>query len=465
MTPISSDFSPDRSEGDTNLGPTRQKWLNTHVDKDTRNLLYRDAAVFIHQSLSTPCLNVLQSCGGSYIEDLQGRRFLDFHGNSVHQVGFADPTVIEAIKAQLDTLSFCPRRYTNLPAIELAEKLGQIAPANLNKVLFAPGGTTAVGMALKLARVVTGRFKTVSMWDSFHGASLDAISVGGESLFRKGIGPLLPGTEHVPPADPRHCLWDSEGNCKTCGLKCAAYIDYVLEKEGDVAAVIAEPVRCTRINIPPEGYWKAVRKSCDQHGALLIFDETAVCLGRTGRMFACENFQVVPDILVLGKGLGGAVFPLAAIIAKEDLDMAPHMALGHYTHEKNPVACAAGLAAIKVIESMGLVKKSATLGQRALSRLKTMMGKYEPISGVQGLGLLLGMELVKSHKSDKPAVEETEAVLYECLSRGLSFKVSQGNFLTLTPPLSIVENELNTALDIIEQAIIDVYQFPDDVCK
>ncbi len=158
------------------------------------------------------------------------------------------------------------------------------------------------------------------MWDSFHGASLDAISVGGEALFRSGIGPLLPGTEHVPPAD--RCMWDPEGRCDVCGLKCAKYIDYVMDREKDVAAVIAEPIRCTVVNPPPEGYWQAVRDTCDRHGALLIFDETAVCLGRTGKMFAFEHFSVVPDILVLGKGLGGGVFPLAGIIARGDLDVA-----------------------------------------------------------------------------------------------------------------------------------------------
>src|SRR5260370_3124298 len=127
---------------------------------------------------------------------------MDFHGNNVHQVGFRNPRVIAAIKAQLDQLPFCPRRYTNFPAIRLAKKLAELAPGNLKKVLFAPGGTTAIGMALKLTRAATGRFKTISMWDSFHGASLDAISVGGEAIFRRDIGPLLPGAGPVPPPDP-----------------------------------------------------------------------------------------------------------------------------------------------------------------------------------------------------------------------------------------------------------------------
>ncbi|WP_218185626.1 aminotransferase class III-fold pyridoxal phosphate-dependent enzyme [Salidesulfovibrio brasiliensis] len=183
-----------------NLSPNRTGWRE-ELGPETRRLLDEDADCFLHQSLSTPCLDVLESCSGSTLTDLDGREFLDFHGNSVHQVGYANPRVLDAVRRQLETLAFSPRRFTNRPAVDLARKLGELAPGDLDKVLFAPGGTSAVGMALKLARKATGRFKTVSMWDSFHGASLDAISVGGEALFRSGIGPLLPGAEHVPPAE------------------------------------------------------------------------------------------------------------------------------------------------------------------------------------------------------------------------------------------------------------------------
>lgn len=442
----------DLSEGDANLSAIRNQWASG-LDEETRRWIDRDAAVFLHQSLSTPCLNVLDTCRDGIMTDLSGRRILDFHGNSLHQVGYANPAVTAAVKNQLDTLPFCPRRYTNSPAVLLAEKLARIAPGDLNRVLFAPGGTSAVGMALKLARVATGRFKTISMWDAFHGASLDAISVGGEALFRKGIGPLLPGAEHVPPADPRHCLWDPNGRCRDCGLKCARYIDYVLEKEGDVAAVIAEPIRSTRINPPPEGYWKAVREACDRHGALLIFDETAVCLGRTGKMFAFEHEGVLPDILVLGKGLGGGIFPLAAILAREELNVGREMALGHYTHEKNPVACAAGLAAIDYIEEHRLAVRSGALGRAAIERLTTSLGDHPLVDDIRGRGLLFGMEL---GTKGTPAVREAEQVMYACLENGLSFKVSGGNFLTLTPALTLPESELCRALDILEAAITAV---------
>jgi 4-aminobutyrate aminotransferase len=443
---------PPQSEGDVNLSSRRREWQDANIDAKTRGLLERDSAVFLHQSLSTPCLNALQSCAGIFIEDTQGRQYMDFHGNSVHQVGFNHPRVIAAISKQLEKLSFSPRRYTNEPAVQLAEKLTAIAPGDLNRVLFAPGGTAAIGMALKLARLATGRHKTISMWDSFHGASLDAISVGGEALFRSNIGPLLPGTEHVPPADPYRCAWGCEGKCN---LRCADYIDYIMEREGDVAAVVAETVRSTSV-IPPRDYWQKVRQICDKHGALLILDEIPHGLGRTGNWFTCMHYDVVPDMLVIGKGLGGGIFPLAALLTSADLDVGSQIALGHYTHEKNPVAAAAALAAIEVLEDENLIDKARQLGNSALATMRTMQANCTAIGEVRGLGLLLGIELVLNRESKEKANDLAEAVLYCALNKGLSFKTTMGNILTLTPPLTISEVELQRALAIIASCLAEL---------
>ncbi len=435
-----------RSEGESNRSELRRSWQSAHLDEETLRLLEEDEKYFIHQSLSTPCLDVLNKCRGSHLENLAGKRILDFHGNSVHQVGFGHPKVVEAVRRQMQSLPFCPRRYTNRPAIELAKKLVELTPGNLGRVLFAPGGTAAIGMALKLARMASGRFKTVSMWDAFHGASMDAISVGGESLFRRDIGPLLPGSEHVPPPDPRNCPFDCGS---VCSLKCADYLDYVLEKEGDVGAVVAETVRSTPY-IPPRDYWQRVRQACDRHGALLILDEIPNCLGRTGKMFACEHYGVVPDMLVIGKGLGGGIFPLAALVAREDLNIAPDFVLGHYTHEKNPVGCAAALAAIEVVESEGLVERAAELGAHALTRLSELAARHTVIAEVRGIGLLMGVE-VEAPGGDSGML--AERILYAALEQGLSFKISMGNILTLTPPLTITPEELDSAIDILDAAI------------
>jgi 4-aminobutyrate aminotransferase len=312
----------------------------------------------------------------------------------------------------------------------------------LNKVLFAPSGTAAIGMALKLARHATGRHKTVSMWDAFHGASLDAISVGGEAIFRRDAGPLLPGTEHVPPPALAARFFGDDGRAHE---RLADYIDYVLSVQGDVGAVIAEPVRWTTLEAPPADFWPRVRTSCDRHGTLLIFDEIPSCLGRTGMMFACEQFDCVPDMLVLGKGLGGGVFPMAALIAREDLDGAADRALGHYTHEKSSVGCAAALATLDVIRDEGLLERSRELGTYGLERLRRMHTAHTTIHAVRALGVSFGVEVVS------PAL--AESMMYRCLTDGLSFKVGGGNVLTLCPPLTISRAELDAALDILEASL------------
>ena len=443
--------APDTSEGDVNLSPLRREWERDHVRGATRDLLDRDASAYLHQSLSTPCFDALVEAEGIWLTDVDGRRFMDFHGNNVHQVGYRHPRVIDAVKRQLDTLPFSPRRFTNEAAVELAERLGALAPDPLGKVLLAPGGTLAIGMALKLARVATGRHKTVSMWDAFHGASLDAISVGGEAMFRRDIGPLLPGTEHVPPCDPRACKFGCGG---ACDARCADYVDYVLGKEQDVAAVIVETVRCTDVQIPPPAYYKRLRDACGRHGALLILDEIPIGLGRTGTMFAFERYGIVPDMVILGKGLGGAVFPMAALIARRDLDVAGDRALGHYTHEKSSVGCAAALATLDVIADEGLCERARELGAHALDRMHALADRHPLVGDVRGVGLLLGLELIRGDGS--PAREEAERVMYGCLERGLSFKVGQGNVIALSPPLVIARDDLDRAFDILDEALTEV---------
>ncbi len=433
---------PDASEGDVNLTARRKQWEAEQLSPETRALLARDSRVFLHQSLSTPCFNALASARGAWIEDVEGRRYLDFHGNNVHQVGYGHPKVAEAVKRQLDQLPFSPRRFTNLAAVELAERLVQLAPGDLNKVLFAPGGTAAIGVALKLARLATGRHKTISMWDSFHGASLDAISIGGEAVFRRDMGPLLPGAEHAPPCDPRACLFGCGGTCNT---RCADYVEYMLDKEQDVAAVIVETVRCTDVQIPPPDYYRKLRAACDRHGALLILDEIPIGLGRTGDWFAFERYGVVPDMVVLGKGLGGGVVPMAALIARDGLDIAPKRALGHYTHEKSSVGCAAALATLDVIEEEQLIERSRRLGQIALEQLRELKRRHAAIVDVRGIGLLMGIELDHADRA--------EDTMYRCLEKGLSFKVGQGTVLNLSPALVIKESDLMLALNTLDEAI------------
>ena len=440
------------TEGESNTSRARLDWIEKSAGTKSRPLLQRDAEAFLHQSLSSPCVATIAKAEGIWIEDSDGRRFMDFHGNSVHHIGYAHPRLIAAIKQQIDELSFSPRRFTNEVSVELAEMLGTIAPGDLAKVLFTTGGSDANEVALRIARAATGRFKTISFWDAFHGAGFGAASVGGEATFRSHIaGPLLPGTEHVAPFHGYRCPY-GQPDLKSSGEVCARMIEYVLEKEGDIAAVIAEPMRATPVP-PPPGFWKTVREACNRHGALLIFDEIPTGLGKTGTFFTHEQDDVVPDIVTLGKALGGGILPIAAVIARYDLDVCGDFAIGHYTHEKNPVTGRAALTTLEIIRDEGLVERSAELGAYALGRLSEFAQTATAIGDVRGRGLMFGVEIVADRQTRKADPELAEKIYYRCLEEGLSFKISAGNVLTLSPPLVISRDDLDKALTIVEIAI------------
>lgn len=437
-------------ESETNGAPQRAEWVAKSLGDESRRLVERDARVFLRQSASTPCISAIRRAQGVWIEDYDGNRYLDFHGNNVHHIGHCHPRVVSATHDQMEQLSFAPRRFTCEPAVELAERLVTLAPEGLDRVLFAPSGSDAIEMALAYARAATGRFKTISFWDSYHGSGFAARSIGGERMFHsEPIGPLLPGAEHVPPyGDYRNAWGVNQGS----GDLCARTIRYVLEKQGDVCAVIAEPMRASP-NVPPPGFWRQVRDACDEFGALLIFDEIPTGLGKTGKMFSCEHDGVSPDILVLGKALGGGVLPMAAMIARESLDVCQDVSYGHYTHEKNPVTAAAALATLAVIEEEELVENAARMGEVALGGLRELQKAHPVIGDVRGRGCMWGIELVLDRQTKEPAYALANQVLYEAMSRGLSFKIMGGNVLTLTPPLIISESHVQRALAILDESL------------
>ncbi|MBE4193946.1 aspartate aminotransferase family protein [Vibrio parahaemolyticus] len=442
-----------RSEGDVNTTPARQAWNASMDDERTQALLKRDSEVFLHQAMSTPCLDNLEAAEGIYIQDATGKKYMDFHGNNVHQLGYGHPHVIKRVQEQIAKLPFSPRRFTNETAIECAEKLTQICGGELNRVLFAPGGTSAVGMALKLARHITGNYKVVSLWDSFHGASLDAISVGGEACFRQGMGPLMAGVERIPPAvSYRGAFPVADGS----DVHYADYLEYVIEKEGGVGAFIAEAVRNTDVQVPSKAYWKRIREICDKHNVMLIIDDIPNGMGRSGEWFTYQAYDIEPDMLCIGKGLGGGLVPIAAMVTKDKYNTAEQISMGHYTHEKSPIGCAAALATMEAIEQDGLLDKAKADSQFMREKLLEMKAKYPVIGDVRGIGMLWGIELVTDHESKARAYDEAEAVLYQCLNNGVSFKVSQGNVIQLSPPLIITREQLIEALAIFEEAIAKV---------
>ncbi len=421
----------------------------------TRDLVERDARVFFHQAGSTPCLSAARKAEGVWLEDADGHRFMDFHGNSVHHLGYGHPRLVAAVKAQLDALPFTPRRFTDAPAVELAEKLTSLWPGRPGKVLLATGGSDAVEIALKIARVATGRHKTVSFYESYHGSGFGAVSLGWRARDRARIGPLLAGPMHVRPFYRRS---GEAGAAPTDDESWAraslAEIETALGGQ-EFAALFAEPVRSTP-HVPPAWFWPEVRALCDRAGTLLAFDEIPTGLGKTGRMFVSEHFGVAPDITVLGKALGGGLLPIAATVARADLDVAPDLPLGHYTHEKNPVTARAALTTLEIIEQDGLVEHAQHLGARALARLEEIASPYPDVRQVRGLGLLMAVEFGAAEDTGRDPGATAEAIMYRALAKGLSVSATEGRGITLSPPLVTTEDELDAALDIVAEALAQV---------
>ncbi len=444
----------DREQGDVNTTAHRRAYWQRHLAGEARRWFEEDSRWFLHQSLSTPVLNVIARAEGAWIEDLDGRRYLDMHGNGVHNAGFNNPDVLAAVRAALDSgLTFTPRRYTNIPAIRLAKKLAEITPDGLSRSLFCPGGSEAIETALILAKQVTGRWKTISYWDSYHGTTAGAAAVGGEEHFHGGNGPLVPGAFHVEFPNYYRNPWKFT-NPDDVDAECLRQIELILKREPDIAAIIGEPISATPV-MPSKAYWEGVQALCRRHGALLIFDEIIEGFGRTGRMFACEHY-VTPDVLVLGKSLGGGVAPFAGIVTRDEYNVLQHRSIGHYTHEKNPLCAAAGLAGIEYIERHGLVAHAAQLGAYAIGRLREMQERHPLIGDIAGTGLHLGLDLVRDRKTRERAIDEAERVMFKAFDRGVAFKVIEGNVITLRPSLVLTREQMDTVLGVLDECIGEV---------
>lgn len=403
----------------------------------TSDLVSRDAAAFFHQDGSSPCLSALRAVEGIWLEDVEGRRFIDLHGNTAHHVGHRHPEIVAALKRQLDILPFSPRRYTNEPAVALAEKLLARWPGAPAKLLFATGGSDAIEIALKLARVASGRHETISLEGSYHGHGFGSFGLSTASPDPR-LGPFLPGRWHVTP------YWAPDGARRMLAEMRAAFA----QSQTGIAAVMAEPIR-SNCHLPPDGLWSEVRDLCDRHGALLIFDEIPSGLGKTGRFFAFEHVGAVPDAVVLGKALGGGVLPIAAVIADVRLDIAPELNLGHYTHEKNPLTTLAALTTIEIIEREGLVERAAELEQRIRARMSELAGTAPAIRGVRGAGLLLAIEFDPAACGAAPGPDFASDLVRACMDAGLSTTSKGDASIGFSLPMTVSDAELALVLESV----------------
>ena len=390
-----------------------------------------------------------ESGHGVTLKDVDGNVYIDFSsGIYVTSLGHCHPKVTEAIQKYAGTLMNC-HDFTTPIKMQLVEKLVKIGMGDLQGVQFYDSGTAAVEAGLRVMRVATGKLEIISFHKDFHGKTLGATSC---ARMTKGSGLRAPGFFLVPRPNCYRC--DFKLVYPECGIHCVDYIQTVIQEEtaGMVAGIVLEPIQGWAGSIvPPDEFMPKLRKLCDELGILLMADEVLTCMGRTGKMFCMEHWNVVPDVMTLGKSFGNG-FPVTAMLVREKYMDTIETISASSSYGGNPMACAAALVSIEVIEEEGLCEHSAELGEFILKKLKKMQEKYKIIGEVRGKGCLLAIELVKDRNTKEPFPEAGKLVYQKAFSKGLAW-VPAGHILRLSPPIIMTEEVAAKAIDIIEEAI------------
>ena len=396
---------------------------------------------------------------GAWVETADGRRVLDFtSGQICSTLGHNHPRIVAAIRGALNEVVHLNSWMLSEPVLALAERLASLSPPGLDKVILLNTGSEANEVALKLAKMRTGRFEVVGLARSFHGLLAGIASVNF-SMAHAGYGPLLPGAFALPApyayrCPIRHCDGTCDCTCLEAGFE---LVDQ--QSVGSLCAVIAEPVLSAGgIIVPPDGYFRRLRELCDARGMLLVLDEAQTGFGRLGTMFGFEHDGIVPDLVAVSKTLGGGV-PLAATITNSlvEEDCVGKGFLHVTSHVSDPLPAAAGLAVLEAIEEERLVERARQQGEYLLERLRELQAAHEQIGDVRGRGLLVGLELVEDRESRRPADALGAAVTAECLRRGLSMNIvragSGANCFRMAPPLTIGVDEIDLAVDILDSSL------------
>jgi 2,2-dialkylglycine decarboxylase (pyruvate) len=399
---------------------------------------------------------------GAWLETADGRRILDFtSGQICSTLGHNHPRVASAIREALTSVIHLNSWMLSEPVLALAERLAGLFPAPLGKVILLNTGSEANEVALKLAKMFTGRFEVVGLTRSFHGLLAGIASVNF-SMAHAGYGPLLPGAFALPApyayrCPIRHCDGACDCTCLEAGFE---LVDQ--QSVGSLCAAVAEPVLSAGgVIVPPDGYFRRLRELCDERGMLLVVDEAQTGFGRLGTMFGFEHDGLVPDLVAVSKTLGGGV-PLAATVTSPaiEADCVDKGFLHVTSHVSDPLPAAAGLAVLDVVEEDGLVERARARGERLLVRLRELQDRHEHVGDVRGRGLLVGVELVVDRGTREPADELGAAVTAECLRRGLSMNIvragSSANCFRIAPPLSVSEDEIDLAVEILDASLTAV---------
>lgn len=426
---------------------------------------------------------VLDRASGIYLWDIDGKRYLDgSSGAMVCNIGHSNPVVLDAMRRQLERSTFGYRlHFETEPSEALAEKTATLAPAGMEHVFFVSGGSEAVESALKLARqyaVVTGnagRWKVISRFPSYHGSTLGALSVTGYTPMTAPFDSMMRPMPKIP--SPRAYLDALDPTLVATGEHYAGMLEQKILEEGaeTVLAFIVEPVggASTGALVPPAGYMQAIRRICDQYGVLLIHDEVMSGGGRTGRFFAAEHWNTIPDIIAISKGFGAGYMPLGAMIAQERLVSAVLDGGGFihgHTYAGNPLACAAGLAVLQEIERSDLMANASAVGSRLAEELNALRDVCPLIGDVRGMGLLLAFELVADPRTMKPlpaAMKAFDRLVEIAYAKGLIIYSRrtrgglEGDHFLVCPPMITTEEQVDEIILLLRESLSEFMSIID----
>jgi len=394
---------------------------------------------------------VFESGKGCTLTDVDGNTYIDFSsGIYVTGLGHCHPKISEAVAKYAGQLMNC-HDFTTPIKMKLLEKLASITMGDLNGIQLYDSGTTAVEAGLRCARAATGKFEFVSFWRDFHGKTMGAASC---AIVDKSQGMRAPGFFLAPRPNCYRCPFNMK--VESCNCYCADFLENVIKNEtsGQLAGIVLEPIQGWGGSvIPPDGFIQKLRKLCDKLNCLLIADEVLTCMGRTGKMFAMEHWDTTPDITTLGKGFGNG-FPVTAMCVSDKYKDSIEKISASSSYGGNPMACAAALASIEVIEDEQLCERSAHLGELALARMNKMKNAHKILGDVRGKGCLLALELVKDRTTKEPFEEAGRKVYQKAFAKGLAW-VPAGHILRLSPPIIMEDAMMQKGFDIIEDAIAE----------
>ncbi|MFQ5762276.1 MAG: aspartate aminotransferase family protein [Candidatus Bathyarchaeia archaeon] len=423
-------------------------------------MIEKDERYVVHGWGYAPVVWVEQK--GSIIKDINGKECIDMLCQTAGPtaIGGQHPRVVEAVQRQAEkAMHFLPS-VVNIPRVELAEKLAKVTPKKLTKFFFCQGGTEANECALKAAMKITKKHEVIGLFNGYHGSSFGAMGLT-QPWLRQGF-PMVPGFKQIPPPYCYRCFYGKE--YPDCDFECARMLEHVIHygSYNDVAAFILELVQGNggHVHPPSEEYLKIVKETCDKYGVLIIVDEVQTGMGRTGKFWACDYFNFQPDMITIGKPLGGGM-PISAAVFRDDM-LPPNFEQEQwhaYTHAASPVCCAAASAVVDVVLEEKLPQRAVELGKKMNTQVKKMSEMHEIIGEVRGPGMFIGLELVKDRKKKTMATQETMKVFSKCLNKGVLVGISNvanvGNVIKIKPPLNIPEELAEKGLKIFEEALTE----------